>query len=327
MALRRSLLIEWLSDMAIKKLAWICFTFLTTVWGCDVLADNTEARPIGAIFHVQLGKRSAYLIASQHGHLTTRIGFSKELLQILDSANFAAFEARPDKVVDSLNAEYLSRANGMRLRDEIPEALAEKMSKRIKRLDASVPMWELLDRIPLQFAATVYSSLVQELLSRKQQTSSNTFPGIDLLLLEEARKRKWEIAEVEGVAGAFRATAALTNAESIEQLENVVDQLDQVDDATLTSRPMQVFLEYFYKGDLEEHYRHFRARECATPALASACDKQIDSRNAAIALGVEKLFTGRPKSPVIAIGALHLAGPNSVQSILEKRAFKVVRLF
>ncbi|GLR48489.1 TraB/GumN family protein [Sphingomonas astaxanthinifaciens] len=76
------------------------------------------------------------------------------------------------------------------------------------------------------------------------------------------------------------------------------------------------------RGDVKAIARTFNAEMSDSPALA---ENLLKRRNANWSRWIEQRM-GQPGTVMIAVGAGHLAGPDSVQSMLQKRGFRVTRV-
>jgi uncharacterized protein len=289
-------------------------------------ASETAVSLAPAFFKVSIGDRSGFIIASTHGASPTPIKTGTSIAGVLSGIDHIAVESLPARNNGALNQKYIYRSDSSTLRSELPEQLLKRVNIRLRELNAPAGVWTGLDKIRIQFAPLILGTLFSELHDRMVKDPKTSFPGLDRQLLQLATERSLPISEVEGTEGALRATSKLSTEESIAVIENLLAQWDTgAGPATIDAQLLQA-IRRVSAGQLEEHYAEYREFNCKGPLLASACDKEIDARNQAIALGIEKLFTGRAKTPLAAIGALHLAGPNSVLRILESRTFKVERV-
>jgi hypothetical protein len=289
-------------------------------------ANDKEKIETGAVFKVSLGSRVGYLIASNHGFSQQEVTLSPKVAELMELVDHMAFEAMPNKIDDALDNKYFRRSDGFALRGDIPDDLAARMSAKIQSVDKSLDLWSALKDIRLEFAAETYGALVHELLRKKRKEPRRGYQSVDKILLGIAQRRNLTTTEVEGIEKAYQAALTLNRDESLALLRKSIEFWESRTDIDERSADTEQFFRSFATGRLDDHYTHYRQRECGTADLARVCDKIVDARNVGIALGIEKLFTGRRKTPMVAIGALHLAGSQSVQSILKGRTFKVERV-
>ncbi|APV49470.1 hypothetical protein BWI17_07115 [Betaproteobacteria bacterium GR16-43] len=84
-------------------------------------------------------------------------------------------------------------------------------------------------------------------------------------------------------------------------------------------------LDLMLSGDLEGAYRLSRTYDCATELKASVCAKIVEGRNPFMAERIDAIVKNG-KRPFVVVGAMHLSGPASILSELEKKGYKVRRL-
>ena len=81
-------------------------------------------------------------------------------------------------------------------------------------------------------------------------------------------------------------------------------------------------LKAWAKGDVEQISRTFDQELTGSPELKDALIKR---RNASWSKWIEQRMT-QPGAVMIAVGAGHLAGPDSVISLLKRDGYRVTRL-
>ena len=138
--------------------------------------------------------------------------------------------------------------------------------------------------------------------------------GADKVLLEQFQDR--EIVELEGARLQLSIFDGLPEKEQRDLLQAIIEEVakepeDRVDLAAIWSR-----------GDLPALEQTTRQGLLADPELRDAL---LVQRNRAWAAQIENLLSASDK-PLIAVGAGHLLGKDSVQSLLEQRGFTIRRI-
>lgn len=157
------------------------------------------------------------------------------------------------------------------------------------------------------------------------------------VLLLGAKFRKLGLSPEDGVEAVLRKSFAQRN-KPVEALETMVEQLGYFDrlpeDAQrallegviVTDNAMQTdfgaMLEAWQKGDVDKIAKTFDTDLAESPPLR---DGLMVQRNRNWANWVEKRMA-RPGSVLVAVGAGHLAGTDSVQRYLETKGFRVRRV-
>jgi uncharacterized protein YbaP (TraB family) len=98
--------------------------------------------------------------------------------------------------------------------------------------------------------------------------------------------------------------------------------LGTLESPVTVSRQFDTMLAAWARGDVKAIARSFNAEMEGSPALA---DLLLKRRNANWTRWIEGRL-GQPGTVMVAVGAGHLAGNDSVQAMLEKRGVKVTRV-
>jgi uncharacterized protein len=145
--------------------------------------------------------------------------------------------------------------------------------------------------------------------------------GSELYLIGMAMGMKRRVVELEKIGDQMSLLKGRTSAEAQKNFDKALAQIAGGSDRRKALKMLQA-----WTGSDFESMRNFEAWcECTnTPEERAAMKALNDDRNPGLAEGIAKLHAG--ERVFAAVGALHLFGPRSVQSELEKMGFKVSRI-
>lgn len=293
------------------------------------LAAAAQRVPWGPVFEATSSAGKAYLAASIHSNGHRELVLAETTRRALDDSDVLAMEGLPGSYqtpIQKSRSEAVSkmmfRPDGTSLLDDIPPEVAARLQAVLKQYEIPERGWELLRKTKTALVPEVMSVILAKYGGHQVEFEH---PGADELFLRYARARKLELDEVEGsipsMANRLSVTPPQANAQILQLLENVEDPRSKEKRAAKVIEAMEIV----YSGDLERAYADQRRVDCGTPILASYCDRTVDGRNPGMADRIDALVK-QGKRPFVAVGAIHLAGPASIQKELEKKGYTVRRL-
>ena len=140
--------------------------------------------------------------------------------------------------------------------------------------------------------------------------------GVETVLRTSFTSEGKPIGELESNLQQLSFFDALPEDAQVQLLEGAVDQPDAM------RKDFQGMLAAWVRGDVEGIAKTFNRDLGSSPALQQALIKQ---RNANWSRWIEQRMT-QPGAIMIAVGAGHLAGPDSVIDLLQRDGYKVRRL-
>ena len=143
--------------------------------------------------------------------------------------------------------------------------------------------------------------------------------GLDLHFVNQARKEKKTIKELESMDFQFELFSRLTGREQDLLLYFTLDELENGELLLAKS------LGSLRSGDMEAFEKTILNYYSDSPDLKSVLDKIIFNRNIPMVNKIEGyLASGRPH--FIVVGAAHLAGPRGILNILKTRGYSMEQL-
>jgi uncharacterized protein len=169
------------------------------------------------------------------------------------------------------------------------------------------------DRFEPWFMAMTLPALAAQRLGLNAQT------GPETILSAAARARHMPIGELEGLEWQIRLFDGMPEA---QQLAELSETLAQIDELPAKLAPM---LAAWSTGDVERLAALLDEDEEDTEADRALHRLLLTDRNASWARWVEERM-GRPGTVFVAVGAAHLAGPDSVQAVLAAHGLRAERV-
>jgi uncharacterized protein YbaP (TraB family) len=204
------------------------------------------------------------------------------------------------------------------------------------RLATSTPgLPPVLDRVPKDKRAALATAIARSRIAPAALDKMETW-AVALALLGP-QFGAMDLRQEEGVEMKLRARFAAAG-KPIGQLETNEEQLrffdalpesaqralllGTLESPAAVSNQFGGMLSAWGRGDVAAIARSFNAEMAGSPAMADLLLKQ---RNANWSRWIEGRM-GQPGTVMVAVGAGHLAGADSVQSMLQKRGLKVTRV-
>lgn len=141
--------------------------------------------------------------------------------------------------------------------------------------------------------------------------------GVDMVISKDAKDANKTILGFETMEGQLHYLADFPQAQQVTLLH------DQLQELPKASSEMSDMMAAWTRGDVETIARIENAGVARSPELYK---KLVVERNGRFADEIAKMLTStKPGTVFVAVGAAHLAGPDSVQKDLEAKGFKVTR--
>jgi uncharacterized protein len=308
------------------------FATAAAVWGIASAADASEAacppppqlpsaaqieaaqrgaRDRGFLWRITKDGRSSYLFGTLHlGKLDWAFP-GPRLRDVLAAVDTLAVE------VDLTDPAVARMMSGAAASPASAPALPEATRQRLRRQFAAAC-------IPEQALAALHPMLQAITLS----VLAGRWEGLDagyaqeITLGMQARSRALPIVALESAS----AQLELLLPRHPEELERLLGQtLDQLEQGRV--RPVLRRLAAVWEGSrLAELERYEQWCDCAdTPEDRAFLERLNDARNPPMAERIDALHRGG-KRLLVAVGALHMTGPQALPRLLEARGYRVERL-
>jgi uncharacterized protein YbaP (TraB family) len=263
-----------------------------------------------AIWVVKDSDTTIYLFGTFHALDGKADWFNDEVKTAFDKSGELVLELPPVEDKTSLQPvilKYAMDSSGRPLLDKLSPATKEKYGKALAELGAPPTAF---DKFKPFFAAL---TLVMANAQKLGFTGEN---GAEAVLIKAAKEKKKPISGLETADYQLSLLANMPEAEQIQMLEQTLDELDE---ATEIFKRMN---EYWSKGDSEGMAKLINDLNAQSPKMYKTL---ITDRNANWAEWMDKRLD-KPGTVFIGVGAGHLGGKDSVQSLLAGRGIQVERV-
>jgi uncharacterized protein len=143
--------------------------------------------------------------------------------------------------------------------------------------------------------------------------------GVDAYLIEKARAVQKPIVELEGVDAQIRLMDSLTDKENLTLFKGTLDALE----TGLTDEQVRSMVAAWEAGDPRAMLEVARRYNEKIPGAREFENKFIWSRHGAMLEKIEGYLNQSKDRHFIAVGALHLAGPDGLVEMLRKKGYIV----
>jgi uncharacterized protein YbaP (TraB family) len=240
-----------------------------------------------------------YLFGTFH-LLDTRPWFNDEVRTAFDASNELVVEAIIPENIAELQPVILRYAvdpQGRKLSDRLTPEQNAALGRALASLGAPPAAFDPLEPWFVSMTLTSVAS---------QRLGLNPANGPDMVLMRAARERNLPIHELEGVEPQIRMFDTMPEEQQLAQLRESLDNLDGLHE---TLAPM---LGAWSTGDVDGLVTIMGRSTSEDAALHRLL---FTSRNARWASWIQERLA-RPGTVFLAVGAGHLAGTTSVQSLL-----------
>ena len=265
-----------------------------------------------ALWVVRDADTTIYLFGTIH-LLDGRTWFNDEVKTAFDASQELVMEARLPEDVAALQGmiiRYAMDPQGPTLSSRLTPAQNEALNRALGSLGVPAGAFDHME--PWFVSLTLSAALIQQL-----GLSADNAP--ETVLTRAAQARQVPIGELEGMEHQIRIFDAMPAALQMAQLTQTLDELDHV------GEKFQPLLTAWSTGDVDRLAAVAAAEEGHTADDRALHRILFTDRNTAFAAWVGQRL-GQPGTVFIAIGAAHLAGPDSVQAHLRTLGIQSARV-
>lgn len=279
---------------------------------------KTLQRPVRAtatppVFRVAAGDAVVFLTGTFHALPSDVDWRSNALAHAIDTAETLVFEAEVDTPVAQMRAQNMLRMHGrLPAGAKLSAVLGPEDAKRLAAAATSLGVDPAAFEPMRPWQAFLLMS-VRQLMKDGYDPQA----GVEQKMLAEARLRGRTLRFFESVDEQLGFFTGMPRAEERRMLSITLRDWDK------QSEDIRTMLEAWKKGDLETIDVLMNA-----PMRAEAPDvyaRLIARRNAAWVDKISQMLEGRGVV-LVAVGAAHLAGPDSLPALLAARGFAVERV-
>jgi uncharacterized protein len=280
------------------------------------LQPTASVRQGGAMFQIQRDGHSAYVFGTIHVGKADFYPLDAKILQAIQQSSCIALEIDPNntQAMIPLMKKYGLYLDGKSHQKDLPPKLQKELAVLLEKYNMTP------DQV-----ANLKPWLIATMLGINEYASQGYLSqyGVDITLATLAKSSKKRLVELETAEAQLSLLGNLSHAEQVEFLQ---DSVDEMQDPAKTQRSLEL-VNLWRNGDIDG-LAAMLAEMNAEDTFASKFMQRalLDGRNPGLADGISKL-TNSTADPFVAIGMLHLVGPNSVLAILQQHGYTVKRLY
>jgi uncharacterized protein YbaP (TraB family) len=293
----------------------VCLALLLCALAPGSAAAHEVVRPTEHPFLYRIeGSPPSFLYGTIHVPDERVLALPRSVRLALKRADVLATELRNDAETQRALLAGLSLPDGQTLADVAGPVLHGRLERYLASRGLPIAPFERLKLLPLGAQLEVL-----DYLSAKR-------PPLDHRLIELASQAGKQLDALERPEEQIAALDVLTTAEQIEVIGEELSRLEQ--QATGAPSPVEKMVRAYVAGDEQELWAESMAYiDPDDPAHARFLDAVFTRRNARLAERIEQRLAAQPpRSYFVALGALHLYGPEAVIARLEKVGRTLVRL-
>jgi uncharacterized protein YbaP (TraB family) len=277
----------------------------------DVRAGMRDAVDSGFLWRATREGRAIYLYGTIHIAKREWMFPGPHVMAALRESSDVALELDPtDPQIITRLGRALARGPGT---PELPPALAARLLAQAA--EACIAPTELADMRPEMQAVTL------EVMSGRRLGLQPAY-GIDVFVAQLGRELRKTLHSIETPES---QAALLVSDDPRKTARNVGDVLDELESGN-GPRLLDRLAGDWRRGDLEDLSAYREWCDCLeTPEQRADFVKLIDERNPVMARRIAE-WHAQGRSLFVAVGSLHLVGPNGLPALLRARGFAVERI-
>jgi uncharacterized protein YbaP (TraB family) len=274
----------------------------------QVQAAQQRARDRGFLWHVQRDGRSAWLFGTIHLGRPMWLFHGPQVRQALAASDTLALEIDVSDTAALMQAAAATPAAA-----PLPAALRQRLERQA--VVACLPAQLMAQQHPILQLTTLA-------IMAARWDGLDAAYGQELLLTAHARAARLPVVALETPARQMQALIPPAGTPLEGLITRGLDQLEQGVMRRITARLVAAW----ERGDLAELEDYERWCECVASAEERALMRRLnDERNPAMAERIDALHRDG-KRVFVAVGALHMTGPQGLPKLLRERGYSVERV-
>lgn len=260
------------------------------------------------------GEPASFLYGTIHVPDDRVLALPRSVRLALQRADVLATELKADAETQRALVAGLTLPEGQTLTDVAPPELVARLERYVASKGLPFAPFTRLKLVPLGAQLEMLGYL-----SAKR-------PALDHDLMQRASQAGKALEALERPEEQIAALDALTPAEQVEVVDEELARLEKL--APDEPGPVEKMVVAYVAGDEKALWAESMAYvDPSDPIDAKFIDALFTRRNARLAERIDKRLAAQPpRKYFVAIGALHLFGPDGVIARLEKRGRTLVRL-
>jgi uncharacterized protein YbaP (TraB family) len=274
----------------------------------QVQAAQQQARDRGFLWRVTRDGRSAWLFGTIHLGRPMWLFHGPQVRQALAASDTLALEIDVGDTAALMQAAAAAPSAG-----PLPAALRQRLERQA--VAACLPPQLLAQQHPMLQLTTLA-------VMAARWDGLDAAYGQEFLLTAHARAARLPVVALETPARQMQALIPPAGTPLEDLISRGLDQLEQGVMRRITARLVAAW----ERGDLAELEDYERWCECVASAEERALMRRLnDERNPAMAERIDTLHRDG-KRVFVAVGALHMTGPQGLPRLLRERGYSVERV-
>ncbi len=290
------------------------FVFLLVFTAFYSYSSPNQALKAPFMWHIKTEKTNLYLAGSIHALNKGYYPFSSAYIDAFDTVDSLVVEINISALDPTLSKTYIDSLTwldqGDTLSDKFKTDDIKKLTSFAKHRGMSI-----------QTLLKLKPWVLLEMISRFQlaQTNFKTDLGVDQFFIKRAQNDNKVILELETLAEQINAINGAKESAQIAAISLALSQLEQGQEQLVT------LANFWQSADEQGLYQYSQDDIAEQPNIAPLMTQLLDNRNQTMATKIAH-YLNSGGSYFVMVGALHLAGPNSIQSTLKKMGFELKKV-
>ncbi|MBC8369560.1 MAG: TraB/GumN family protein [Planctomycetes bacterium] len=300
----------------IKSCSVAALTCFALALSCSPAPVSEQPAADALLWKVSKGSSTSYLFGTMHV-ADPRVTTLKPVVEDAFGSSDAVFSELKESALEMgvKAAEHGMLPAGTKLYDIIPADMYSKLSDFVVSNKMSMQMIDGLR----PWMVSMQLSLIDAMKYMKGVV-------LDMQLTIRANKEGKVVGGVETIEDQFAALAFGTDEEQILLLGFALDKM--IKHASDEKTQIDIMLEHYLIGDIDALWEMAESElKNASELELAAFDALLAKRNVNMAQHIHQRFGAHPDSITFyAFGALHFAGPQSVNQLLKNMGYSVERV-
>lgn len=285
--------------------------FLPAGCGVETPAQANEPPPGPALWKIEGGESPAWLFGSVHALRSRDLPLPERVMRAYEASGRVVMELDMDALDPAAMQQATLQLGVFADGKTLQEALAPELYARLKAASAELGLpLEALSRFePWLVALTLQQARLQQLEFQARQ-------GVETLITRRAQRDGKPIEGLESLEFQLGLFDGLPAGQQQAFLEGTLDELAGFEAS------LERIISAWRSGDLQALAEHAREGFAEEPALY---ERLVTARNRAWAERLDELLEESETGLFIVVGALHMAGKDSLVNMLEEKGYRVTR--
>ncbi|SER83919.1 TraB/GumN family protein [Salipaludibacillus aurantiacus] len=268
--------------------------------------DTYDGPSKGVFYRVEENGQTVYLFGSVHVGDEEMYPLHNDIEEAFQEADYLAVEIDTADVnemeASQVMMEHGTYTDGTSLSDVVDDEIYEEAADRLAAYGLNEAM---INQFKPWFVSMMLSDLALE------ETDYRSEEGIDMHFIERAHESGLPVISLESIESQIESLSSAPEEEQVESLEEMVKQFD------IYEEELETMINVWKAGNTDI-FAQLREMDGDTDQLA------MDERDEDMTAQIEEFLSDDSGDTYfVVVGALHLAGENSIPDLLTERGYSV----